>query len=690
MASIPANLSRVPNSLASSLLLASLNRTNIDLVKVQSQFASGKAINAFSDDAIAASAISVLNNRLKTGDQTLRNLSAASNLVNYLDSSLGDGLDLVRDAKAVASSQIGVGSDSTTRNNQAVVVDGMISQLFQLANRSSNGLYLFGGSTAVSAPMQELRGGFRYVGRGNGLYSELGPASDVPITLGGESAIGNLSSRIKSTKDLDPTLTPATRLSDLNGARGLGIARNEISFSFDGGPTATISLGDADTVGDVITRITSALRQYESDNSVTILGPGGVSVSGGSISIDVVGGAPAPDLRFTDVGSGVTGADLGLTQSVFNTATPTGTSVDPKLTLLSTVSSLSGVTVPLGTIRFRFTSSAGSSIADVDLAGAQTIDEIRSRIESTVPGVRVQVNAAGTGIDVLNEIAGPALSIEPTGTGPDTASELGIRTLDLNTKLTDFNDGQGVQIVDNVTDPITGSVTRARNIDFRVTLGNGQVFDVDLRPQDIVDVQSLIARINSEFVWAVTQPPINASAPALTATDFAAGLSTTGNGIVLTQTGITGEMRVEKQNNSPAADQIGLTGGTYDPLSASLTAQDRAGVRVDNIFTALVRLRDALRSNDSDGIAVAGSLLDAQTDRLAQSQALVGVYANRLQRASSRQEDENIQNEKVRSQLQDVDYAEASLRFNLLNTQLQAALRAGSQAQNLTLLDFLR
>ena len=695
MSSIPANLGRVPTLLASQLLLSSLNRSNLDLLTVQQQLASGHRVTRYSDDPIAAGAIAALRQRAAHGSQVLGNLALAQNNVDQLDTTLGQTLGLVRSAKDVAISQIGATSDAGTRRTEAVVIDGILSSLLRLANTTADGgggLYLFGGSTATTRPLVEAHGGYRYVGRGTGLLADLGPASDIPITIGGDNAIGETSARLRGTVDLNPNLTGATRLADLNGGRALGVSRGTVQFSFNGGPTATVDLSGADTAQDVQNALTSAIQQYQTANSVTILGPGGVSLQGGSVRIDVVGGAPNPALTFSDIGTGQVAADLGLSQSAFSATSATGKDLNPKVNLLTPVSSLVGVTVPLGTIRFRFSSSAGAAVTDVNLSSAQTIDDVRNLIETQVQGVRVQVNAAGTGIDILNEVSGPALSIEPTGTAPDTATELGVRSLSLSTKASDYNEGRGVRIVDGVSDPVSGTVTRALNTDLRIFLGNGQAFDVDLRPQDLLNTQSIIARINAEFTTAVGQAPVVGTAPALAAGQFTAGLSTTGSGLTLTQTlgGAPAPVRVEKLNNSPAIQDLGFSGGTYDAPSATFTAQDPASIRVDNIFSALVRLRDSLRADDSAGITLAGSGLDAQVDRLSQAQALVGVYANRVQAATRRQTDENTTNEQVRSQLEDVDYAEASIRFTQLRTQLQATLQAGASSRNLSLLDFLR
>jgi flagellin-like hook-associated protein FlgL len=168
-----------------------------------------------------------------------------------------------------------------------------------------------------------------------------------------------------------------------------------------------------------------------------------------------------------------------------------------------------------------------------------------------------------------------------------------------------------------------------------------------------------------------------------------AGLTDGGNGLAFTQTVTGGPIGVGKLNNSAAAEDLGLLNGSYDAGSATLIAQDRAAVRVENLFTALLDLRDALRNDDSAGITLAGETLTDSVDRLAATRALVGVYANRVERSTRRQEDLQVLDETLRSQVQDLDFADASIKFNLLRTQLQAAMASGVQTQNLTLLDFL-
>ena len=57
--------------------------------------------------------------------------------------------------------------------------------------------------------------------------------------------------------------------------------------------------------------------------------------------------------------------------------------------------------------------------------------------------------------------------------------------------------------------------------------------------------------------------------------------------------------------------------------------------------------------------------------------------------AISRFESRNIMDETLRSQLRDVDYTDASMRFATLQQQLQASLATTARLSSLSLMDFL-
>ncbi len=689
MSSIPSNLARVPNMLASRLSLASINRANVGLLIAQQQLSTGREIQRMSDDIVKSAAIGVLDDRLERSDQLKRNLSHADSSLSVIDSILAEAADAAGQAKSIAADQLSLTTSQAERLGQATVVDQILAGLFNTANRESVAGYAMGGTITSRPPLTTLHGYYRYTGAGSaGLTTDLGLASNVPITLGGGNSLVGMATRLRGATDLNPSLTAGTRLSEIEGARAQGVSIAPVEFAFGGGPRVTLDLSGSDTLGDVATRLTAAIRQYEADQGVTVLGPGGVSLSGGSIAIDVVGGTPPPRLTFTEVGAGTAARDLGLANDAgtldFTSATPAGADTRPNLTFRTPLSALAGLSGSLGQIRVN---NAGRS-SIVDLSSAQTLGDVKNLIEAANLGVDVVISDDGSSIDLVNQVAGGAagsLSIEEVPGQNATATRLGIRSLSGSTRLADFNFGKGVSILDGVTDPTTGLIDPNLNRDIRITLGNAAqtVIDIDLRPQDMTDVASLLSRINSQ---AATQ----LAAAGLPTSAFTASLSDGPNGITLSQDPtFPSAIQTSSLNNSPAAEQLGLLGANYDPSTSTMRGQDRARVRVASMFSDLVDLRDGLRSNDTRGISFAGERLDQSIGSLTEVRGMVGGFGQRVESALSRESDRAVQDEATRSGLRDADFAEVASRIALLQTQLQAALQTAGTSRSLSLLDFL-
>jgi flagellin-like hook-associated protein FlgL len=462
-----------------------------------------------------------------------------------------------------------------------------------------------------------------------------------------------------------------------------------VQFSFSGGPLQTLDLTGSDSALDVTTRLTAAIREYETAQGVTILGPGGVSFSGGSISIDVPAGTPAPTLTFSEVGAGTTARDLGLSNDggtfAFTSTTPAGVDTRPNLSFRTPLSALAGLTGSLGQIRLN--NASRSSV--IDLSSAQTLGDVKNLIESANLGVEVVISEDGGSIDLINQVAGGvagSLSIEEVAGQNSTASRLGIRSMSEATRLADFNFGKGVSILDGVTDPISGLIDPVLNRDLRITLGNTAqtTIDIDLRPQDITDVGSLLARINSEAANQL-------AAAGLPPTALRASLADGPNGITLTQDpSFPGVIQSASLNNSPAAEQLGFLSASYDPATSTLRAEDRSRVRVSSMFSDLVDLRNSLRANDTRGISFAGERLDQSIGSLTEVRGMVGGFGQRVESALSRETDRAVQDEATRSGLRDANFAEVASRISLLSTQLQAALQMAGTSQSLSLLNFLR
>lgn len=677
MTSFPTSYSRAPTLIFSQNSLNSLGRTSYSLSRLNEQLATGLNILRPSDDPIRSATVSILDGRLENSGQILKNLEFAGNSLGVIDNALGDAKSLIDEALSIASEQLSSPSDAESRAGQATIIDSLISSLFNISNTESLVGYVFGGTNPTSPPVSEFGGGYRFTGERGGLTAALGAISDVPITLGADNAIGALSNRIEGTVDLNPDLTVNTRLSDLNGARDLGVTLGTIEFSYAAGPIARVDLSGADTIGDVADALEAAILEYETDNGVTILSPGGVSISGGSLSFDIAGGG---NLDFTDQQGSYTAADLGLVQDPpvsFTTLSNTGLDLDARLSWTTPISAMQGLGgAPLDEIQL---SNNGQNYT-IDLSSATTLGDIKSAIEAASDGIRVRINDDGTGFNIFTETAGTrdlALSITEVAGGSDTATLLGIRSYALDTPLSVFNDGRGIDIAE-------GNATASKNEDFSIKLGDGFRITIDLSSGDIANVGTLVNAINAQADAQLT-------AAGRPTTDFSVSLSATTNGLEFTQDaalGASGPISISPEQ-SPAAEQLGLLDGDLSPGGNTLTSSDRASVRVNNLFTHLMDLAQALRSNDSAGIQIASENMTASLDELVQSQALVGGYARRVDEEVLRQEDKTVLDEAMRSQLRDLDYAQASSRFAQLQLQMQATMSVIAQTQSRTLLDFL-
>ncbi|MCS7295333.1 MAG: flagellar hook-associated protein FlgL [Chloroflexota bacterium] len=148
---------------------------------------------------------------------------------------------------------------------------------------------------------------------------------------------------------------------------------------------------------------------------------------------------------------------------------------------------------------------------------------------------------------------------------------------------------------------------------------------------------------------------------------------------------------------------------TGDPPTA-ITYQGDSGLRVRQIsreaqvpvnlvgsqvfgttFDDLIALRDALASG-ALGPAIEPSLsaIDASLDRVLSARAELGARINRFEAALQQSETTDLNLQQLRSDVEDVDLAQAIVRLSSEEVALQAALGAIGRASSLTLLDYLR
>ena len=321
-------------------------------------------------------------------------------------------------------------------------------------------------------------------------------------------------------------ISAATNLNTLNDGNGVRLSGNT-DFELTGSTgTFDVSLTGAKTVGDVISKIngvtgntgvTAAISSDGSGITLTDSGAGPVSVTADN------GSLAAYDL-------GILGTSTGNTLTGDRVADVLS---GPLLRDLNGGNQGTGSAVPqYGTISIN-----GQSI---DLTNARSLQDVVAGINTNIQGVSASINSTGTGITLSSNSSSPFtvadgsgnlasfLHIAGTSTATATGSQLSssnlrLRYISNNTLLSTLNGGTGV------------------------TLGKIQLSDgtnggtVDL--SSATTIGDVINDINNT-----------------SGVKIKASINSTGDGILLTQTGGTGTASVTDLSGGKTAAQLGIAG----------------------------------------------------------------------------------------------------------------------------------
>ena len=640
MSVLPIQLARVSTLLQTDVSSRQIDQTQQQLLEVQNQLSTGQRINAPSDDPAGSAIALQLQKTLDQRAAYLTNLQQSQSQLSEVDSTLSDLTGLVTQAQTIASQNVGSQVTADQRAAAAAVVQSLYSQAISIGNKSFEGAYLFAGDKSNAAPFLTASGGVQFVGSTNVLQNAADDNTLLPFQVSGANVFGALSTRVTGSVDLTPSLTPTTRIADLRGASGKGVQLGTIQLG-NGTTTKLVDLSNADTVADVV-------------NDINAAGVGNItaSLSGNHLVLSTSG---TDNITVADVGGGTTAASLGILKTTGGGAGASviGASVQPGVTLLTPLSALrngAGIDTAHGLII-----TNGQTTATVNLSSATTVEGLLNAINSSGTNVRAQINAAGTGIDILNPVQGATMTIAENG--GTTAADLGVRSFSPSTQLSELNGGKGVQAVNPGPD---FQITRSDGTSFTVSIGGAQT------------VQDVINRINAAAGGA----------------GVTASFATTGNGIVLSDTaGGGGTLTVTPQNFSTAAADLGLT----TPASGNvIQGSDVAPVDVPGLFANLAKLRDALTKNDQAGITAAAEGLQSDHDRVVNIRGQTGAQVQELQGRQNSIQDENTATKALMSQIKDTDFPSTIEKFSTLQTALQATMETTARTMSLSLLDFLR
>jgi flagellin-like hook-associated protein FlgL len=557
MSTVPLNIARVSSQLQGRLLLGTIQTNQLDLLKVQTQLSTQQKLNRASDDPAAALGIESLRRQIATNDNFSANLNFVSGFLAQSDATLGAVSDLVIEAQSIASSQLGASSTPDERAAQAQVVNAMLQQALDLANRRYQNQAIVAGQNGTIDPFISVGGGYQYQGTSSpqGILTPTG--GNIPYTLSGDDAFGAVSSQVIGYRDISPALTPATRLSDLGGATLKGVTPGPITLTA-GATTVTADLSNAATINDVLTILNDAFASAGSDASVAI--------SGNTLALT---GDSTQTLTLADTQSGTTAADLGIASTLAPAAAFASPSLSPRITSTTPIAALNnGAGIdPAGIIL-----SNGTTTATISLAGPPplvTVEDLLNAINHSGTHVRAQIKSDGTGINLFNPLSGTTLRIGENG--GNTADQLGIRSLNLATNLANFNNATGITPIANTLRGPSGQIL--------VTTASGTTFKVAV--DGVATPSQLIAAINGATGNTTVTAALNPAGNGITLTDTSGGAGNltvaptagyisngsdlgilkTGSGATLTGSGIslsTDDFRITRRDGSSFTVSLGV------------------------------------------------------------------------------------------------------------------------------------
>lgn len=331
---LPLSSTRVTAALTRDRITQQVQGDQNELFRLQQQLSTGLRIFVPSDDASAAQRAMALQRTLERKEQSVTNLQGANSALVDTEASLANVSNLLASLKGEALGVVDTISTDTQRLAVVNTIDQLLLDLQRIGNATFTETYVLGGAEIATEPYGAAGTFVEYYGDESSpqTFVDLGFLFDSGTA--GDEVLGGLSESIRGFVDLNPRLTPETRLSRLNG--GLGVSSNgSISIEFDtsapGDPiqVARIDLGSAESIEDVA-RLIEAGAPEDAEIVVQLRGNGlHLSTSQGTLTV-------------SEVADGDTARELGILTTGVPAAAIQGTDLNPVLAKTDRLDDLTG------------------------------------------------------------------------------------------------------------------------------------------------------------------------------------------------------------------------------------------------------------------------------------------------------------------------------------------------------------
>jgi len=452
--------------------------------------------------------------------------------------------------------------------------------------------------------------------------------------------------------DLDPRLQPTTPLADILGARAHGILRfvapdNDIIVQADArGPEfngVTIKLQDAPAV-----TVGSEVVVYDPVSA--------------TLTVLIDEGHTEAHHVVTAINNAQAAGTIDFTARLDPTDKPAGGRGFVDTTATAVTAGGDGIDfVPQPGIQI-VNNGMTTTIA---LDEAQTIEDLLNDINRSEAGVLAEINDTGTGLNIRSRVSGSDFMIGENG--GLVATDLGLRTFTETVRLDELNFGQTAELF----------TEDHPDIDFTIVAYDGTEIPVDVAGMEYIG--DVLDYLNLQGAGKIE-----------------ARLATYGNGIELVDltvpVGEAAGVTIIREPTNQVAVALGLLTADQDKYESDApvyTGRDVRPLETEGIFTSLVRLSHALRSDDQYTVNRALAMLETKTASMNFVRAEVGSRQQGLDMTGGRLDNEEIELRQVMSLEYDSDLVETISRLSARQASYEAALRSTARLFEMSLLNYI-
>jgi len=143
-------------------------------------------------------------------------------------------------------------------------------------------------------------------------------------------------------------------------------------------------------------------------------------------------------------------------------------------------------------------------------------------------------------------------------------------------------------------------------------------------------------------------------------------------------------------NGNDGLMQLDVSDGARSQVTINAEVHFNGNGGGEDVLALLIELRDQMAADSQAGVAATLDRFETAVAQMSQTASELGTLYQRLEVHERVNEVQDVELERLRSTIEDTDYAEAAATMSLRQTAYQASLAATARVQGMSLLNFMR